>query len=936
MEKAHDKALDNDHATGKAQEEKALTPLMRQYQSLKELAQDGFLLFRLGDFYEMFGSDAVRASQILGITLTTRDKKSKDPLPMAGLPYHSSESYIERLLATGTKVYIAEQTETTDEAFQRGGYKAIVERRITQTYSPALRYSEAAAHISEPMRIAIASLSKNNHVVLALLEPIRGEFFIQEFTSKADFASKFDMLGIVHMIEFKGVTLDLEALFKSLNLHLNSQILLERIPAYRFSKTDKLSALERQYQTRTLEALIPASQELSAGIEVWSELIGGMLAVMQSAHPGKSLSHLQPPKIYFEQTHLSMNSNAVMQLDLLPSSSALGSSQGENFSLLESLESPFTRGGLRALRDWIQRPLIEIQSLTERRQRVHEWCELWKKQSRELREFFQSIYELTPILSRLQVVQPNLKDVGRILITLEAAARTLDFLRKHSPHEASRLESVFLETQELSRELSHQLLIDEHGAASLKTTFSPEWSYLVAAADRATQKISDYEQAERLRSGISSLKIKYNRVFGYGIEISTAHSKSIPNNYERKQTLAQGERFTTKELQEMELHWVKVNEDKNNLEDQLLNHIYNLVNQNSGKLRQLSHTLAEMDALLSVARTSLRAGWVMAELEPHPMIEVRNLRHAILDQKLDSFVPNDLQLGGTDLTWPLGLILTGPNMGGKSTYMKQVALAIVLNQIGCAVPATRARLGIFRKILTRIGAHDSLSKGQSTFMVEMLELASILRDASEDSLLILDEIGRGTSTYDGMSLAQSALEFALYKKQSLILFATHYHELTHLESILARIHNAHFGAEITKQGLAFSHKVKSGRAVRSYGVEVAQMAGVPNPVITRARQIQKKLEENPTSAQLKLFDQVRFIEEEESRVAHTEDTVRLHEDTPHPVLEELKGLNLDELSPKQAWEILNTMKESISQASTGAGLTVPYSHEQANDASGLK
>ncbi|MBU6376641.1 MAG: DNA mismatch repair protein MutS, partial [Bdellovibrionales bacterium] len=747
---------------------------MRQYWELKSSVPDSLLLFRMGDFYELFGDDAVEASRILEITLTSRDKAKANPIPMAGVPHHAAQGYIQRLLRAGKKVAIGEQMEDPSSA------KGIVRREVIRVLSPGVQFD---LETSETVLLAIALREKLGSTwTLACLDASTGHSYYAVKLSSEDLVAEIQRHPIRQLLRLDG---DLPELATKI---LSSDALLEDLSSNFLSDSSAEKFLCEQFEVASLGAFLPDRHSIHA--------LGILAYYAARSQRLQKLAHLQPPRPLHHSQSMVLGPHTTDHLDLFPGADLRP-------SLLQEIQQTKTAAGARLLRRWIGEPLASVEPIKERQASIFQ-LSTSSGVSVRLQQALTEVYDLERILGRVHTGLASPRDtlaLGRSLHQIPSILELLARLTETLPDGLVKLKQRLQQASEALHSLSDQIIATQRDDPPLVSRdggiFRPgtntELDRLIELAENGAQWLLELEARERNATGISSLKVKYNRVFGYFIEVTQAHLKSVPSQYQRKQTTVGAERFFTEELKKFEEESVSASFRQKALEQQLFGELLNRVREQTSSIITAAQSLAELDALLSLATLSSRPGWVFPVIDESLDIELSQSRHPLVDR--GEFVPNDVHL---DPERCRALLITGPNMGGKSTLMRQVALVVILGQMGAPVPAKSARWGVVDSIFTRIGAHDAIARGQSTFMVEMTELAHILHHSAERSLVILDEIGRGTSTYDGMSVAWATLEWICTRLRSRTFFATHYHELTRLSERLPALRNAHMAVESSR------------------------------------------------------------------------------------------------------------------------------------------
>lgn len=854
--------------------------MMRQYFEIKERNADSILFFRLGDFYEMFGDDALTASKELDLTLTTRDRRAEDSddrMPMCGVPYHSAEAYIGRLIAKGYKIAICEQLEDPATA------KGLVDRDIVRVITPGTLIETSMLDEGKSNYLcALYVGSAENAVCFADLST--GEICVSFFSD-----------GIGHILNELGSFSPAEAVLNSgayESIDITSLLaeklgcLIERDDA-RFDFMQSTMCITEQFG-----ALSP--DELGIGNSPAAVCAVGALLGYLAETQKTDLSHLSCLRVNSGGRHMELDIQTLRSLELVASSRT----SEKKGSLLWVLDKTKTPMGRRLLRSWVLRPLLSTAEIKRRQSSVNE------------------LYTETVIRTELQLAMRDVGDMERLigkivygsancrdLKALQYSARQLPIILALLAPMKSSLLAELKKIDDLHdiAEVIEKTIVDDPPFSLREGDFiregvSEEADYLHALLKDSTGAIAAIEAKERERTG-KKLKIGYNRVFGYYIEIPRASSDSVPDDYIRKQTLSNCERFITQELKELETTLLTAKDKLSAFEYSLFTELRENIAKDVGRIQAAASSVASFDVLCSFAETAAKSNYCMPEIDVSGVIDIRDGRHPVVEKmQTDSlFVPNDVYM---DTDNARTLIITGPNMAGKSTYMRQTALIVLLAQIGAFVPARSARIGIVDRVFTRIGASDDLSAGKSTFMVEMTEVAEILQSATSKSLLILDEIGRGTSTYDGMAIARAVLEFCTDKRKlgGKVLFSTHYHELTGMENEAQGIKNYNISAKKRGGNIIFLRKIVPGGADDSYGIEVAGLAGIPESVIKRAKAV------------LALLEQGRGAVKTPS-VLSADDQVSLMDVAGSEIAEKLRKTDLNTLTPLEALNLLFELKK---------------------------
>ena len=852
-----------------------LTPMQRQYQAIKSDHQDCILFFRLGDFYEMFNDDARLAARELDLTLTTRDrsKPEEEQTPMCGVPYHSVDAYIARLVQKGYKVAICEQM--TDPALTKG----LVEREVTRIVTPGT--VTESCMLEESRNNYFASLyGEGGKYGLAFCDISTGEFYVTVCADAAAAASELGRFSPAEVIRCYADDPMLDAaLFQRLHCCVD-----EGSTAV-FAQAE--TVLERHFGS-SMSAL--GLSGLPAAIAAAGGLLQTLLTLQKN-----DLSHIRTLQYYTTGRFMELDMDARRNLELTETMR----SKEKKGSLLWVLDKTHTAMGARMLRSWLEKPLLDPVQIGRRHSAVEELvdCPIIRG---ELEQALKGVTDLERVMARISGGTVNARD----MLGLASGLRALPAVKAQlSVTQSPLLQRLAQTIDPLSEcadlientlEEKPPLTIREGGL--IRKGANAEADRLRDIMEGGTGTIAAIEAAEKERTGIRTLKVSYNRVFGYYIEVSKSFTSQVPAHYIRKQTLANCERYITQELKELEDQVLTAKDRLIALEYQLFVELREYMAQQTARVQATAAAVAAADTLCSLAAVAVQRGYCRPEISLDGEISITDGRHPVVEVMLkDSlFVPNDTRLGAADNQVS---IITGPNMAGKSTYMRQVALIVLMAQMGAFVPARSAKIGLVDRVFTRIGASDDLASGQSTFMVEMTEVASILKHATARSLLILDEIGRGTSTYDGMAIARAVLEYAASPKKlgAKTLFATHYHELSTIEQELPNVKNYNIAVKKRGDQMIFLRKIVPGATDDSYGVEVAKLAGLPNAVITRAREILSELESGdsrvrPMHNVLQEDDQISMMDLRSQQVCTALEAITVETLTPIEAMNELYKL----------------------------------------------
>lgn len=845
------------------------TPLMRQYWEMKSAHTDKVLLFRMGDFFEMFFEDAVKAAPILGIALTSRNKKAADETPMCGVPHHSIGGQINKLLAAGLKVAICDQIE--DPKFAKG----IVKRAVTRVLTPGMVYDPETLEASKPNFIAAVNESS-----LAVVDVTTGEsLFWRELTA----AQVLSLLRALPIAEIVTRTPALENPFDEELARTGDRRLISRFDG---------------------EITAADSGPGAEGLEVAALLI----AYIRSLEGDSRLKFVRPFEERFWNARLEITPTGLRHLEIFENS------KGERAgSLLQAVDRTKTSMGARLLRSRLAFPFTQKNQLEAAWSRI----EAWGARHRDLklvRERLTQVGDLERRLTRLGPSTANARDLRSLQSSVQAGLDVLALIDSMTPAfafpevlDGQAGPALADLSMRIDRSLLDELPLSVRQGGMIKEGVKPELDEALKYATHGQELLMEFEAREKTATEIPSLKVRYNNVFGYYIEITNTHKDKAPKHYQRKQTLTNAERYTTDELVELERKILSSQTRRFELELEVFESLKSLALSRTRELLQLAQKLAEIDLATSWAQLALERSYVRPVVSDSGHLKLIASRHPVVEQKVGvRFTANDIELdrGGC-------LLLTGPNMAGKSTLMRQVALSVILAQSGGFVPARQAELPLFDRVFTRIGANDSLSEGLSTFMVEMKEAAEIVDGLTPKSLVILDELGRGTSTFDGMSLAQALLEYLLGRQGGYFFFATHYHELTKLEALYPQVRNAHMAVTDRGEELRFLYSLRPGPALKSYGIHVAQLAGLPKSLVRRASELLKNLETDGGGAgraQLSLMDVGTISGGDDGDQV---DQWGLGQEDLRQMARELRELPLDQLTPLQALVRLQEWQSSL-------------------------
>ncbi len=813
--------------------------MMRQYQAVKREHPDTILLFRMGDFFEMFHDDAVIASRVLGLTLTTRDKGKKEAVPMAGVPWHAADAYIARLLRAGYKVTVCDQVEDARKA------KGLVKREVTEIVTPGTVLSDALLAPDRDLYLA-AIYPDGERFGVAALSLSSGDFWVAEMEHER-LADEMDLLSPAEVLLPESLRGREAAYLRA----VETPPAMTWVEDWRWDEREARESLARHFGTVTLDGF--GVSHLGAALRSAGVLIGYLRSVGRG-----NLSHIAGVTERRRATHLVLDEITRRNLEIVEPASRPGASTGGGASLAAGAGAPDatnlaravdrtnTPMGARLLRRWLIEPLLDIETIRSRHAAVREGVERRPFRA-SLRSALAEVRDLERGVARLVCEKASPRDLVEIARALRAAADALDALTTAHAPLFSGLRAGWDPCSDVAEGIERAIAEDAPAAARdggvIRDGWNAELDGLRAIERDGRAWVVAYQESERTRTRIPSLKVGFNRVFGYYIEVTRPHRDRVPSDYHRKQTLAGAERYVTEDLSAFEEKVLDAQDRCAELEESLFVSVRSDLARHGARLRALSGAIATVDVLAAFAELAAERGYVEPAVDEGQEVAIVDGRHPVLEPLLPkgAFIANDLSM---DPVVSQIHLITGPNMAGKSTFLRQTALIVILAQAGSFVPAASARLGIVDRIFTRIGARDDLARGQSTFLVEMIETARILHQATARSLVLLDEVGRGTSTFDGLSIAWAVVE-SLHERPAgapRTLFATHYHELTDLALTLPRVKNFHVEVKESGRGIVFLRRVVPGATDRSYGIHVAALAGLPRDVVERAREVLRNLE----------------------------------------------------------------------------------------------
>jgi DNA mismatch repair protein MutS len=896
-----------------------LTPVMRQYRAAKDAHPDALLFFRLGDFYELFYDDAVIAARELQLTLTSRDKSKS--VPMCGVPYHSAGTYLQRLLRKGYRVALCEQMEDPKSA------KTIVRREVTRVLTPGTAV-DAALDASESQWLAsIAAVGTGAAacVGVAAIDLSTGEFRATEFFGATAWPLALDELTRMRPAEIifprgagfgatsqsvrQGVLRDTGAEATEESAQFEIAGARTEVEEWAFTEDYAVPLLRQQLRVHSLDGMGLAGH---AGAAVAA---GAIVHYLRATKQG-ALEHLDTLRYYERRDCLELDTVSVRNLELID---PLFSSEGPQTTLFWTLDCCCTPMGKRLLRSQLLRPMQSLAAVNARLDAVGEAAADIRRRE-GLRRAMDGVLDLERLLGRVAMETAGPREVVALGATVARlpglCSAVAEFAATNATGRWAEIAAAF-DTLDDLYEIIARTLVDEPPVAlsdggAIREGVDAELDELRGLSSTGRQFIANIEARERERTGIASLKVRFNSVFGYYLEVTKANAKSVPGDYERKQTLVNAERFTTPELKELETKILTAQERSGEIERNIFAELRRQLLTNAARVRETSRQIAEIDLLGCFAHLAALRGWVRPQVDSTGILEFVAARHPVVERRLEEqgggrFVPNSLSLSSNDesvepaASSPSLLLITGPNMGGKSTYLRQAALLVIMAQCGCFVPAERMHLGLVDRIYTRIGASDNVARGRSTFMVEMTETAAILNTATVRSLVLLDEMGRGTATYDGLSLAWATVEHLHDTVGARTLFATHYHELTLLAERLSRLRNVRVTVRENASGIVFLHTVEPGAANKSYGIEVARLAGLPGAVIERAREV------------LRVHERAESQQVRESAPASHEAKVQMTMFTPlsQRIVDRIEQVDVDGLTPREALQLLADLQREL-------------------------
>jgi len=862
------------------------TPLMTQYNKVKKDYPDTIILFRVGDFFETFLDDAKTASKVLGITLTKRSNGKAGAVPLAGFPYHAIDTYLPKLVKAGYRVAICEQVENPKFA------KGIVKREVVEVVTPGVAFSDKLLDYKKNNYLAAVFL-QDEHVGISFADISTGEFYTFEVL-QTQLQNQFGLINASEIIISKNQKEILEPIINK----FSSSSRITKIDEWIFQRDYAVDLLLNQFNTKTLKGF--GIDKLQYGIIA----AGAILSYLKETQK-QNLSHLNKISLYNPSDYMLLDYATKRNLEI---SFTMQDGNREG-SLISILDKTNTAMGGRLLKQWISAPLIKIESILQRQSAIAELSEnktLRNNLTSELKE----IGDLERLISKVCTGRANPREIVLIKTSLKKIPLLKQLLDLSNNEVITKLNERLKELENLVEKIELAIVdappININDGGIIRSGFNNDLDELRDISGNAKNWIANLQRSEREKSKIPSLKVSYNRVFGYYIEISNTHKDKVPEYYERKQTLVNSERYIIPELKEYEDKILNAEEKISELEYKIFDGIRKSAADETLKIQANARLIAMLDCYISFADCAEEYNYIKPEINETDTIEIVNGRHPVVEQILpagEKFSGNDCLLSNSDNQI---IILTGPNMAGKSVYLRQIGLIVMLAQIGSFVPAKEAKIGIVDKIYTRVGASDNISAGESTFLVEMQEAANILNNATNKSLVLLDEIGRGTSTFDGISIAWAITEY-LHESRSVAaktLFATHYHELNEMAALFPRIKNFKVEVREINDKVIFLHKVSSGGADHSYGIQVAQMAGLPKFVTKRAKEILFNLED-------KELTPVEIKKARTSKIKRNDYQIELFDLQDEDLRKEITDISIDSITPIEALNKLNELKKKV-------------------------
>ncbi|MGD9817626.1 MAG: DNA mismatch repair protein MutS [Desulfomonilaceae bacterium] len=869
-----------------------ITPMMRQYSAQKSRHPDAILLFRMGDFYEMFFDDAEKASKILNIALTTRDKNRQEKTPMCGFPHHAASSYISKLLAAGQRVAVCDQIENPKEA------KGIVKREVTKVITPGLTDDAGIINPTENHFITCLA-TKNQEIGIASFDLSTGDLKI---TSTSEASLAFQELQRI----------DPKEVLISPNFQTHPKFVTMLQQGHYFKDLD-----DWMFESRTASDFLKhhfGVQNLAGfGLDDFScstIALGALLNYVKQNRIETPI-HVKPPFFYNLSEFMVLDNSTLKNLEIFRNLKD-GAASG---SLISVLDRTRTAMGSRLLKNWVSYPMMDVEEIKKRNLAVRELVDQSSLRT-DLRESLKEIFDIERIVGKIALKSATPRDLVQLANSTAKLPRLIELLNyQENPYlsELAQTDDLSYVTHAIREVLNEAPPVNFKDGGVIRSGFNNELDELKEIGKSGKQWIAQIEARERKATGINNLRVSYNRVFGYYIEVTKANQQKVPPSYVRKQTLVNSERYITEELKNYELKVLSAQDKILELEEKIFEQLRNNIIQVIGRIQQTSQNVATVDVLASLAEVAANRNYSLPDIHNGDEIRIVEGRHPVVEtfDNRENYVPNDTFL---DHSSHQILIITGPNMAGKSTYMRQTALIVLMAQMGSFVPASEASIGIVDRIFTRIGAADYLAFGQSTFLVEMSETAEMLNNSTGRSLALLDEVGRGTSTFDGLSIAWAVTEYIhdrADRKGPRTMFATHYHELVDVALVKERVRNYHFQVKEWNDKIVFLRKIAQGGANRSYGIQVAKLAGIPEEVINRAAEILQNLERDEIDnlGSPKISKSKKTKKKKVSNAAQLE----MFSSSSNELTRELQGINIEAITPLEALNLLSDWKKKYSR-----------------------
>ncbi len=868
-----------------------LTPAMKQFHRFKQKYPDCILFFRMGDFYETFYEDAKTCSKVLGLTLTSRSK-ADNPIPLAGVPYHAVEGYLKKMLQAGYRVAVCEQVEDPKTA------KGVVKRDIVRIVTPGTLTDDILLEAKEDNFLCAVSLGARGRAVMSWVDISTGHFLVQDLPEEKLLDELLRLAPAECLLAdrrgelFEAETRKLAADIKQ----LTNTIITER-PGWYFDPYQARQRLLKHFGTATLEGF-----GIGEGDDGLIPPAGAIIEYLNETQK-TTLGHIRNLKKIDRENFLQIDPTSLRSLEILRTIRT----ESKKGSLLDSLDETITGMGARKFRNWLCMPLRDLGAIAQRQDAIEEMKDA-DGSSAEIRRLLSNMADTERIAARISTFRASPRDLVALAATLRQIPLLRDILKQFRGWMLEQLAGQCDSMDELADLLESAIEPEPpshlRDGGVIRKDFSEELDALRSISRDGQSWLRNYQKQQAERTGIANLKIGYNKVFGYYIEVNHSSAEKVPADYVRKQTIKNAERYVTEELKDYETRALSAEEKALELEQQIFEQLRRQAAQYVSRLQGLAETVAQCDCLTAMAHLAKRRNYIRPKMTAGGELVIREGRHPVLAEILGSdFVPNDVELGGSagDI-----LVITGPNMSGKSTYIRQVALLVLMAQSGSFIPARDAEIGLVDRIFTRVGASDELVRGQSTFMVEMTETANIINNATERSLVILDEVGRGTSTYDGLSLAWAITEHIANKLKCRTLFATHYHELTELAELFANVKNCNVAVREWMDEVVFLHKILPGGTDKSYGLHVAKLAGIPKTILSRSKEILEELEST--------FQKEAAGEHFSRHKTKEPDKDTLFVQKHKSVLEKLAATDVNNLTPIEAINLLNQIKNEMNES----------------------